>query len=97
MLENRENDLNLMINGIINSLYFQNCEVKQYLQGEAIIVHPLIHMPLSTELGRLLEEKSIYESKYISIYEIVYGDGSSFAIKCCNGNMTLGVGIEKSI
>lgn len=95
MLDVRDGVLGIMLDDVLQTLMFEYCIVKQHSYGSVKIIHPLITFPKYKELENFLAKKAGKESDNHTVYEIVYGDGASFAISCSDCNMTLGIGIKE--
>ena len=95
MLEMREDELCAILSGIISSVQYQECKVKQYNYRRGILIHSLIKTPRCRELEDLLAKAAGKEKNNFTVYEITFGDGKSIAVACEDHNMRFGLGVKE--
>lgn len=89
-METRENS---WIFDIIWQLNLPGTQVKQYAYRTAHLRHSLVDFPRNAQLERLLADKAGKRADNHTVYQIILGDGTEFAIQCHDGEMRLGLGV----
>lgn len=97
MSEMRDCDVEIMMNGLMSALRFENCKVTQYPYRKARIIHTLVKVPRNDKIEKLLLKKAGKQQDNHTMYKITYEDGMSVVVMCSDSTMRLGIGVmEKS-
>lgn len=80
---------------IIWQLNLQGTKVKQYAYRTARLCHSLVNFPRNAQLERLLADKAGERADNHTVYKVVLGDGTEFAIQCHDDEMHIGLGVRE--